>query len=443
MKIQLSDHFTYRKLLRFTLPSVAMMVFTSVYGVVDGFFVSNYVGKTSFASVNLIIPFLMILGAVGFMIGTGGSALTAMTFGLGDTEKANRIFSLLIYIVMIAGGVFTLLGIIFIEPMAEFLGASEDMLPYCVTYGRIIMISLVPFMLQNVFQSFMVVAEKPMFGLFITFSAGCTNMLLDWLFMAVLDYGIKGAALATMIAQCVGGLIPLCYFILPNNCKLHLGRTSFDKRAVFKTCTNGSSEFMTNISMSIVSMLYNFQLMKFAGENGVSTYGVLMYVNFIFVSAFLGFCIGSAPVIGFHHGAGDHTELKGLFRKCLTVIAVLSVIMFITAETAAGRLAKVFVGYDEELYDMTVNAFRICSFMFLVCGFNIFGSAFFTSLNNGLISALISFARTLVFQAAAVMLLPIFLGLDGIWLSVITADGLALLLTVTCFAKNRNRYHYI
>lgn len=442
MNIQLSDHFTYGRLLRFTLPSVVMMIFTSVYGVVDGFFVSNYVGKTPFAAINLIMPFLMILGTVGFMVGTGGSALVAVNFGLGKDKKANSIFSMLVYIIIGLGLLFTVLGIILVEPMTRLLGASEEMMPYCVEYGRIILLALTAFMLQNVFQSFLVTAEKPAFGLVVTVVAGLTNMFLDWLFMAVFKWGITGAAAATAIAQMVGGIIPLVYFIIPNKSKLRLGKTQLDGKAIFKTCTNGASEFMSNISLSIVSMLYNFQLMKLAGEDGVSTYGVLMYVNFIFIAAFIGYSVGSAPIVGFHHGAGNHDELKGLLRKSLVIIGMMSLLMFVLAEILARPLGNIFVGYDDELLEMTVHAFRICSLMFIVCGFNIYGSSFFTALNNGLISALISFARTLVFQVLCVLLLPLVFGLNGIWWSVVVSDILALILTVVCVVKNRNRYHY-
>lgn len=442
MNIQLSDHFTYGKLFRFTFPSIVMMVFTSIYSVVDGFFVSNYVGKTPFASLNLIMPFLMILGAVGFMIGTGGSALVAMTFGQGEEKKANRIFSLLIYLVIGTGIIFSSLGIVFLEPIARLLGASDDMLPYCVQYGRIILLALVPFMLQNVFQSFLVTAEKPTLGLIITLAAGITNMILDWLFMAVFSWGIVGAASATAVAQVIGGFIPLIYFTFPNKSKLRLGKTRIDKKAIIRTCTNGSSEFLSNISLSLTSMLYNIRLIQLAGENGVSIYGVLMYVNFIFIAVFIGFSVGTAPIVGYHHGADNHEELKSLFKKSLIIISTVSVSMFVLAEFFAVPLSSIFVGYDDELMEMTVSAFRICSFMFIFCGINIFGSAFFTALNNGFISALISFGRTLVFQVICVLLLPQFFGLSGLWLSVVIADVLSLLVTIICLIKYRGKYHY-
>ena len=442
MKIQLSDHFTYGRLIRFTLPSVGMMVFTSVYGVVDGFFVSNYVGKTQFASINLIIPFLMILGAVGFMIGAGGSALTAKTFGEGDARKANRIFSLLVYIIIGTGAVFTLLGQLLLEPVSRFLGASEDMLPNCIAYGRIILCSLVPFMLQNVFQSFLITAGKPTMGLVVTISAGVTNMLLDWLFMAVFGWGITGAAAATAIAQGVGGLVPLVYFILPNKSSLRLCRTKIDRKTIIRSCTNGSSEFMTNISMSIVSMVYNFQLMNIAGEDGVSAYGIIMYINFIFIAIFIGFSIGSAPIVGYHYGAGDTDELKNLLGKSVIIIGALGALLTVSAELAARPLAMIFVGYDADLLEMTVTGLRICSLSFILCGFSIFGSGFFTALNNGLVSAVISFCRTLVFEIIAVLVLPVFFGIYGIWSAVVATEVLSVTLTVFFFVKNRKNYRY-
>ena len=287
MTIQLSDHFTYRRLLRFTLPSIAMMIFTSIYGIVDGFFVSNFVGKTSFAAVNFIMPFLMILGAFGFMFGTGGSALIAKTMGEGDMPRANRLFSLLTYTSASLGVAVAVFGIIFIRPVAALLGAEGEMLNDCVTYGRIILLALPFFMLQMEFQSFFVTAEKPQTGLYATVAAGVTNMVLDALFIAVFRWGIVGAAAATATSQLVGGVIPLVYFGRKNTSLLRLGRTVFDGRALLKTCTNGSSELMSNLSMSLVGMLYNVQLMKYAGEDGVAAYGVLMYVCFIFIAVFL------------------------------------------------------------------------------------------------------------------------------------------------------------
>lgn len=442
MKIRLSDHFTYSRLLRFTLPSVVMMIFTSIYGVVDGFFVSNYAGSTQFAAVNFIMPFLMVFGAVGFMVGAGGSALVSMKLGQQQRDKANEIFSLLIYALIGVGAVFTLLGIALMRPVAQALGADADMLGYCVTYGRIIMLALVPFMLQNVFQSFFVTAEKPHFGLYVTIAAGVSNMVLDWFFLAVLHKGVAGAAAATAISQCIGGIIPLIYFISPNSSVLRLGKTHFDGKALTKTCTNGSSEFMTNVSMSLVNMLYNYQLMRLTGKNGVSAYGVIMYVSFIFVGMYVGYSIGTAPVTGYHYGAKNHDELKSILRKSLRIIGTAALVIAIIAQLAAPLLAKIFVGYDPELYAMTERAFRIYSLSFLLSGFNIYASSFFTALNNGLISALISFGRTLVFQIFSVLLLPAIFGLTGVWCAIIVAEALALVLSATCLIKLRGRYHY-
>ena len=442
MNIQLSEHFTYRKLLRFTLLSMVMMVFTSIYGVVDGVFVSNFVGSASFAAVNLIMPFLMILGAVGFMLGAGGSALAAFTLGTGDEKRANEIFSLLIYVLIGLGAVFTVGGILFMEPMARFLGADEAMLPVCVQYGRVVLTALVPFMLQNTFQSFLVTAERPHFGLYITIAAGVSNMALDALFIAGFGWGVTGAALATAISQFIGGIIPLVYFALPNKSRLRLCRAGWDGRALARACTNGSSEFMTNISMSVVNMLYNWQLMRLMGADGVAVFGIIMYVNFIFVSIFLGYSMGSAPVVGYHFGAGDREELQGLLRRSLRLVAVMGAVMTVLALLLARPLSMIFVSYDAALLTVTVRAFSIYALSFLLVGFNIFSSAFFTALNDGFTSALISFARTLVFEAAAVLVLPLVAGIDGVWASVIAAEALALILSAACLVRNRKKYGY-
>ena len=439
MNIKLSDHFDCKRLLRFTFPSVIMMIFTSVYGVVDGLFVSNYAGPTQFTAVNLIMPFLMIFGAIGFMIGAGGSALVSMTLGTGNQKRANEIFSLLIYAV---GAVFTLLGIIFIKPVAVLLGATGDLLDYCVSYGTIIILALVPFMLQNVFQSFMVTAERPKLGLYITIAAGVCNMLLDILFVACFGWGVEGAAAATAASQFVGGLVPFLYFIFSKKSRLKLVKTKFYGREILKACTNGSSEFMTNVSISLVNMLYNHQLLIYAGQDGVASYGVIMYVGFIFVAVYIGYSIGCAPIVGYHYGAGNCGELKNIRKKSLGIIAVFSIVLTLLAELSAPLPANIFVGYDSNLFAMTVHGFILYSFSYLLCGFNIYGSAFFTALNNGAVSALISFSRLFVFQVLSVIFLPLLIGVDGIWFSIVPAELMALLLTFICFKVNRKKYKY-
>lgn len=442
MKIKLSDHFTYTRLFRFVLPSIAMMVFISIYGVVDGFFVSNFAGKTEFAAVNLIMPFPMMLGAFGFMIGTGGSALVSITLGEGKKKEANEYFSMLIYVTVGVGLVLTILGTIFTRQIAILFGAEGEMLEYCVAYGKILLLALVPFMLQNVFQSFLVTAEKPTFGLVITLISGVTNIVLDYVFIGILEGGVVGAALATGISQFVGGIIPLVYFIVPNKSLLHLVKTKLNLRALWKTCFNGSSELMTNLSISIVNMLYNFQLIRFAGEDGVAAYGVIMYVNFIFIAVFLGYSIGTAPIVGYHYGAGNKDEMKNVFRKSIGFNVISGIVMCTVAIALSGFLAKLFVGYDKALCDMTQFGFIVYSISFLVMGLNIYGSSFFTALGNGLISALISFLRTLMFQVVAVSVLPIFLELNGVWFSVVAAEGVALTVTLTFFGCYRKKYGY-
>ncbi len=441
-KIQLSDHFNFGKLFRFTLPSIVMMIFTSIYGVVDGLFVSNFVGKTEFAAVNFIMPFLMILGAFGFMFGTGGCALVSKVMGEGDRERANRLFSMIIYVSLGFGVVVAILGVIFTRPVAMLLGAEGKMLEECVIYGQIVLVAVPAYMLQYEFQSFFIAAEKPKLGLVSTLAAGFTNIVLDALFIAVFGWGVVGAAVATAIGACVGGIIPIIYFARPNSSILRLGRAEFDMRALVKTCTNGSSELMSNISMSLVGMLYNFQLMKYAGEDGVAAYGVLMYVNMIFLAIFIGYSVGISPVVSFHYGAQNHDELKNLRKKGIAVIITSSVIMAVAGIAFGGPLSKIFVGYDPVLFEMTKRGFIIYSVSFLFSGIAIFGSCFFTALNDGLTSAIVSFLRTLVFQIAALMLLPLIFELDGIWYSIVVAEFMAALVTVIFLICKRKKYKY-
>lgn len=441
--IQLSDHFNFPRLLRFCLPSIGMMVFISIYGVVDGFFVSNFVGKTSFAAVNLIMPFNMILGGVGFMIGTGGSALVAKYLGEKNEEYARRCFSMLIYVTIVLGIILSSLGIIFAEPVARLLGATDEMLGESVTYVRVCQIFNTSFMLQNVFQSFLVTAEKPKLGLASTIAAGITNMSLDALFIAGLGWGVAGAAAATGMSQIIGCVIPLIYFLKKDNGgKLHLVKTKPEIRPILNAFGNGSSELMTNISSSLVSMLYNFQLMEIAGENGVSAYGVLMYIQFIFAAVFIGYSIGTAPIVGYNFGAQNHSELKNMLKKSVTLMLGGGVVMFAIAELSAPLLAHIFVGYDKELFDMTCHAFRMFSFAFILSGFNIYVSSFFTALNNGAVSAAVSFLRTLLFQSAAVIILPMIFELDGIWISVTIAEVAAFIISLIFLFAKRKKYQY-
>lgn len=444
MRIQLSDHFTYGKLIRFTIPSIAMMIFTSVYGVVDGFFVSNFAGKTPFSAVNLIMPFLIIVATVGFMFGTGGTAIVAKTFGEGDEEKANRYFSLFVYVAFALGVIFAILGIVFIRPVSALLGAEGELLENCVVYARIILAALPFYVLQLLFQSFFPTAEKPQLGLAVTVSAGVTNMVLDAVLVILLpqEYKLAGAAIATAISQFVGGVIPLFYFCRKNSSILRLGKTTFDGKAILKACTNGSSEFMSNVSMSVVGMLYNIQLLKYAGENGVAAYGVMMYVSMIFSAAFIGYSIGVAPVVSYHNGAQNYKESKGLLRQSLIMIGAFGIGMVAAAELSALPLARIFVGYDAELMTLTVSGFKIFALSFIFMGFAIFSSGFFTALNDGLTSALISFLRTLVFEVAAVLLLPLIWEIDGIWISIVVAEIMAVVISAVFLVVKRKKYHY-
>lgn len=441
-RIQLSDHFDYRRLLRFTFPSVIMLVFTSIYGVVDGFFVSNFAGKTPFAAVNFIMPLLLILGCVGFMFGTGGSALIAKTMGEGRKEKAQEIFSMIVYVSIVSGIVLALLGFVLLRPMGRLMGAQGQLLEDSIVYGRIILAALPFYVLQYEFQCLFATAQKPGLGLGVTVASGMTNIVLDGIFVAIFHWGLEGAAAATALSQFVGGVIPLLYFGRENSSLLQLVKCGFDGKALLRVCANGSSELISNISMSLVSMLYNIQLVKYAGENGIAAYGVLMYVSMIFQAVFLGYSVGAAPVIGYHYGAGNYEELKGLKKKSFLLIGVFSVLMFTAGETLARPLSWLFVGYAPELLEMTAHAFMIFSFSFLCSGFTIYGSSFFTALGDGFTSALISFLHVFAFQCTAVLLFPVIWKLDGIWVSIPAAEAMATAVTVLFLAGKKKRYHY-
>jgi len=441
-KIKLSDHFTYGRLLKFVYSPILTMVFVSVYGIIDGLFVSNFVGKTEFAALNLIMPVLMIIGALGYMLSTGGSAIVAKTLGEGNDNLANKYFSMLVYVILIAGILFMLIAHVFLKDIAVFLGAEGEMLKYCIKYARITLCSMPFYMLQYFFQQLFITAEKPKLGFGVTLLSGCMNIIMDALFIAVFHWGLEGAALATALSEFIGGTLPLVYFFRKNDSLLRLVKTKIYWRALGKACANGSSEFVMNISSSVVTMLFNMQLLKFAGENGVAAYGVIMYVCFIFIAIFCGYAIGVAPIISYNYGAKTHDELKNVVWKSLKMMGILGCLMTIICSLFAKVLAGIFVGYDAELLALTVSGLRIYSFSFLFAGFNIFGSSLFTALNNGLISATISFLRTLVFECGSVLILPIFFGLTGVWSSIIVAEVVAITVTAIFFFAKRKTYHY-
>lgn len=442
-RIQLSDHFTYKKLYRFVIAPICTMLFTSIYGIVDGFFVSNYVGNTAFASLNLVMPYIMMIASVGFMFGSGGNALVSLQLGLNEKKKANEFFSLIVYTLIGIGVVLAAISFFFAPEISRLLGASEAMIPYCVLYLRINMISVVFFMLQNLFQNFLITAERPRIGFAITLIAGCTNMLLDWILVGICGFGIAGAAWATVTGEIVGGTVPLFYFVVSKSGILKLTGTRFEAKVILKTCSNGVSEFLSNVSASIVGFLYNLQLMHYVGENGVSAYGVIMYVSFVFVAIYIGYSMGVAPIIGYNYGAKNKSELQNIFRKSVVILTITNITMFVMAEVLTVPMAKIFVGYNQSLNELTVRGMRIYSVAFLVMGFNVFASAFFTALSNGKISAIISVTRTLILQLIMIYVMPILFDVDGLWAVVIAVEGVSLIVTVYYILKNRKKYGYM
>ena len=442
MKIKLSDHFTFSRLLRYALPSVIMMIFTSIYSVVDGLFIANLVGSNALSSINIVMPMVIIVGAFGFMLGTGGSAVVAVKLGQGKPKTANEYFSMIISVIAAIGITLSAVCIIFIKPICRVLGASDILIDGCVTYGTILLIGSAAFMLQTTFQTFFVVAEKPHLGLTLTVISGVANMVLDYVFVYLLRGGIAGAAWATVCGYLIGSVVPLIYFLLPNKSLLRLSRFKFAPRVLLNSSINGSSEMMTQVSMSVITLLYNLQMMRLLGEDGVASITVIMYVNFIFIAIFIGYSMGTAPIVGYNYGAGNREELKGVFRKSMIIISVCSVAMTASAIALSGFLSHIFIGANPELAQLTAHGFRLNAFSFLIAGFNIYGSSFFTALCNGKLSALISFLRSLILQAIMIIVLPMLLGLDGVWLSVVVAELLTVIVTVICFITNRKKYHY-
>ena len=448
MKIKLSDHFTIKKLLKATFPTISMMVFISIYSVVDGVFIANFAGTSAFSGVNLIFPVIMVIGAVGFMLGTGGSALVSNLLGEGKKQRANQVFTMTLYFTIILGVILSTVVFVLIEPLTYWMvevggqQVTDEMIQSAIVYGRLLTVFQVAFMVQNYFQSLFVVAEKADKGFVVTAIAGCCNMLLDALFVGLFKWGVVGAAIATGISYCVGAIIPLVYFAKSNNSLLQFAKTKLELKVLGKASLNGSSEFVSNVAMSIVSILFNMQLLKYIGEKGVAAYGVICYAGFIFAAIFFGYNIGSAPVVGYHNGAKNHAELKSLLKKSLLILSIFSIVLVALVEVFAKPISAIFSSGDTELLQITTNGFRLYGLSFGLCGFCIFSSGFFTALNDGVTSATISFIRTLLLQIVCILVLPSIWGISGIWLSVVVAEVISVVVCFVCFCINRKKYQY-
>ena len=439
--ISYQEHFTFKKILLFTFPSIIMMIFTSIYGMIDGLFLSNFVGKTAFTAVNFILPFLLVLNGFGFMFGSGGSALIAKKLGEGENDIANEMFTSLTIVSLLFGILIAGFGYLLIEPIALLLGASGNLLEDCLLYGRIYLIGIPLNIVQYEFQNLFITAKKPNLGLISTIISGVLNIILDAIFIAGLQLGLVGAAVATVISISLGGLIPIFYFLRTHKeCLLRFKKTKIRFKDLPKICSNGLSELLNNISMSIVSMIYNAQLIRYAGENGVAAYGILMYINFLFMSIYIGYSIGISPVISYNYGARKGDEINSLLKKSLVIILTCSILMVIISETSSLFVSNLFASYDEQLLNLTRRGFFIFSFCFLFSGFGMFSTSFFTALNNGVISAVISVLRTLVFQLIFVFVLPLFMGVEGIWLSVVLSEALSACIGIIFILVKKKKY---
>ena len=438
--IKLSDHFTYSRLLLFALPTIGMILISITYDVVDGYFVSNFIGKTAFSAVNIIYPFQLALSMVGYMFGAGGSALIAAELGNGHAQNARLYFTLIVKAAAVIGTVLAILGILFLRPIAVLIGATPEILNYGLPYGRTLFLFLPVMILGYAFQSILITAEMPRLGLYISIGNLFSNLLFDWLFVAVLKWGMVGAAAATGIGACLNGIIPLLYFAKPRSGPLHFVRGKAQIGPLLKACANGASEMVNDLATSLIFIFYNFQLLRLLGEDGVAAYGVTVFVEGIFASVFYGMAMQATSIVGYHFGAQNHTELRSLLKKGIVLNLAFGILMFFLAQFSASFISGIYVGYDEKVFQLSVHALKMFAFAFLLQGFNEYASAYFTGLNNGLVSGILAFTRTFVFQTAAIFLLPVFWGADGLWVAQAAAELFAALTAVFFFAAHRKEY---
>lgn len=443
MSYKISEHFNIKKIIIFTLPSIGMMLISSIYGVVDGFFVSNYIGSNAFAAVNIVWPFEMILGSFGLMIGAGGSALVSKTMGEQKYDLANRYFSMLIIFVIIFGMFISILGIIFNPYIIHLLDLDQETINNCNIYANVLFIFLIFFMLQNIFQSFNIVASKPEMGIITMILSGITNILLDYIFIVILNMGIFGAALATGLSQFAGAIVPFIFFINKNSTLLRIKFVKIDFKIILKTSYNGISEMLSSISFSLVSILYNIILLSYIGINGVNAYGVILYISYIFISIYFGYSMGISPIISYNYGAKNKKELNNIFNISLVLICSVSILLTFIGYIFAKQLSSIFVNYDKELLNLTTHALHINVFSFLFCGYNIFASSLFTALNNGTVSLILSFLRSLIIQVVCILTIPILFGSEGIWFAGVVSDIISLIISIIFIFKYRNKYGYL
>lgn len=443
MEIKLSDRFTYPKLLRFTIPTMLMILCTSSYGIVDGVFISNFAGVTDFSAVNLMFPFIYGAATLGYMFGSGGNAVIAKLLGEKDDCGANRAFSMIVLSGLFLGVITAAVMYVLTPSFARSVGAAGALYESAVKYAKICFLFTPPFILQTMFLSFFIAAGKPKLSLYVNIVSGVINIFFDWLFIAEFNLGVEGAASATGLGQLSGAVIPLIYFIRKNSSLLKLtAKFKFNGKILGLTCANGSSEMVTNLSMSIVNTLYNAALIETAGEPGPAAYGVVLYLNFLFAAIFLGYSQGSAPIVSYDYGARNVSELQNITKKSLTLMLSLGVFCTAFAYFVSPPFARVFCAGNPELYELAVHGSQIFAFSYLLSGFNIWASAFFTALSNGLISALLSFLRLFVFQIGCILILPRIFGLSGIWASIAVAEVLAAVPAAVCLFACRNKYGY-
>lgn len=434
--------FGFFSLLKFALPSVIMMMVMGLYSMVDSMFVSRFVSTNALSAINVVYPVINLLIGLGVMLASGGSAVIAAKMGAGKTDEARRDFSMIVTIGLASSIVIAVAGLIFIRPIVTFLGASELLVDYAVTYLAIILMFAPANMLQMLFQMFFVTAGRPGLGLTFIIGAGLVNAVLDYVFIVPLGMGIAGAALATGIGYLIPAAAGLIFFFGKKK-ELYFTKPKFSAAVLGSSCSNGSSEMVSNLSMAVVTLVFNRIMMNLAGEDGVAAVTIVMYAQFLLSSIFMGFSLGVQPVISFHHGAGNRRNLKGIYRHCIVFIAIAAVSVFAVAMTLGPTLTTIFTPKDTNVWTLAVRGFMILPFCFLLEGFSIYASAAFTALGDGKTSALISFLRTFLFILTGLLTLPLAFGIDGVWLAVPVAELCSVLVVIGCvlWHKAKGRFN--
>lgn len=430
---------TLKNILKFAIPTIVMTVFMSFYTMVDGLFVSNLIGTDALSAINLTAPVIQLVTAISTMLATGGSAVIMKKMGEQKTKEAQEDFTFLILVNVVVGIVMCGLGYLTMDAMFARMKLSAVVEGYCVAYLRSYLLFTVPILMMNNFTLYMIASEKSTLSLVCSVTGGVLNMVLDYVFLAGFDLGIRGAAIATGLGYSVTAVVGLFLFFRNKNL-LHFRRPVFRFSVLIGAASNGCSEMATALVTGIITLMFNWTMLRYAGENGVAAVTIIMYVLMFASSLYTGYSYGVAPMISFYHGEQNHDKLKKLVRISFQIIAVISALTVIASFTLTKPLVSIFARPDNPVYGLAVTGNRICTLALLLIGFNIFVSGMFTALSNGMVSAVLAFSRSFVFMLIAMLLLPALLGIHGVWLATPVAELMAVLLSISMFLKYKQKY---